>query len=144
MPAFLSAHTSLSIPALDAFQLQLTPFNSTQADLVHYCRITGGCEDVTKHGRCYKTGVGVLHAEHRAYLSKMGLEPETDANGHWYGFDPSKLNPLDDPEHVINQVIGTAWRVRALVPIRPRSRGERRSLRTLPVVTLHPRFPFNV
>ena len=31
-----------------------------------------------------------------------------------------------------------------LVPIRPRSRCERRSLRTFPVVTLHPRFPFNV
>jgi len=31
-----------------------------------------------------------------------------------------------------------------LPPIRPRSRGERRSLRTFPVVTLHPRFPFNV
>ena len=30
------------------------------------------------------------------------------------------------------------------VPVRPRSRGERRSLRTFPVVTLHPRFPFNV
>jgi hypothetical protein len=25
----LSTHPSLSIPALDAFQLQLTPFNST-------------------------------------------------------------------------------------------------------------------
>ena len=31
-----------------------------------------------------------------------------------------------------------------LLPIRTRSRGERRSLRTFPVVTLHPRFPFNV
>ena len=31
-----------------------------------------------------------------------------------------------------------------LLPVRPRSRGERRSLRTFPVVTLHPRFPFNV
>jgi hypothetical protein len=31
-----------------------------------------------------------------------------------------------------------------LLPIRPRSRGERHSLRTFPVVTLHPRFPFNV
>ena len=29
MPAHLSAHTSLSIPALGAFQLHLTPFNST-------------------------------------------------------------------------------------------------------------------
>jgi len=31
-----------------------------------------------------------------------------------------------------------------LLPIRPRSRGARHSLRTFPVVTLHPRFPFNV
>ena len=31
-----------------------------------------------------------------------------------------------------------------LLPVRPRSRCERRSLRTFPVVTLHPRFPFNV
>ena len=30
-----------------------------------------------------------------------------------------------------------------LLPIRPRSRGARRSLRTFPVVTLHPRFHFN-
>ena len=29
MPWFLSAHPSLSIPALEAFQLHLTPFNST-------------------------------------------------------------------------------------------------------------------
>ena len=29
MPAHLSAHPSLSIPALDAFQLQPTPLNST-------------------------------------------------------------------------------------------------------------------
>jgi hypothetical protein len=31
-----------------------------------------------------------------------------------------------------------------LLPIRPRSRVDRRSLRTFHVVTLHPRFPFNV
>ena len=31
-----------------------------------------------------------------------------------------------------------------LLPIRPRSRCELHSLRTFPVVTLHPRFPFNV
>jgi hypothetical protein len=29
LPSFLSAHPSVSIPALGAFQLQLTPFNST-------------------------------------------------------------------------------------------------------------------
>jgi 16S rRNA (guanine(966)-N(2))-methyltransferase RsmD len=32
-PACLSAHPSLSIPALDAFQLQLTPMNSTPPSL---------------------------------------------------------------------------------------------------------------
>ena len=32
MPSLLSAHPSLSIPDRDAFQLQLTPFNSTQGD----------------------------------------------------------------------------------------------------------------
>jgi DNA replication licensing factor MCM2 len=32
LPACLSAHSSLSIPALDAFQLQLTPFNSTPTE----------------------------------------------------------------------------------------------------------------
>ena len=37
----------------------------------------------------------------------------------------------------------TGYQVR-LLPIRPRSRAARRSLRTFPVVTLHPRFPFNV
>ena len=39
-----------------------------------------------------------------------------------------------------------AWAAKKvrLLPIRPRSRGARRSLRTFPVVTLHPRFPFNV
>ena len=31
-----------------------------------------------------------------------------------------------------------------LLPVRPRSRVDRRSLRTFHVVTLHPRFPFNV
>ena len=34
MPSFLSAHPSLSIPALDAFQLHLTPFDSTPTSLV--------------------------------------------------------------------------------------------------------------
>jgi hypothetical protein len=24
----------------------------------------------------------------------MGLEPETDANGRWYGFDPTKARPV--------------------------------------------------
>ena len=48
----------------------------------------------------------------------------------------------DDPEYAkLKARPGSSF---TLVPIRPRSRGERRSLRTFPVVTLHPRFPFNV
>ena len=41
---------------------------------------------------------------------------------------------------------GVVWMTAAVrpLPVRPRSRGARRSLRTFPVVTLHPRFPFNV
>jgi hypothetical protein len=36
LPSSLSAHPPLSIPALDAFQLQLTPFNSIQATRAKY------------------------------------------------------------------------------------------------------------
>ena len=36
------------------------------------------------------------------------------------------------------------YRAVRLLPVQPRSRGARRSLRTFPVDTLHPRFPFNV
>jgi hypothetical protein len=43
------------------------------------------------------------------------------------------------------KVLARGWAVAVrLLPVRPRSRGARRSLRTFPVVTLHPRFPFNV
>jgi hypothetical protein len=33
LPASLSAHPSVSIPAIDAFQLRLTPFNSTPTSM---------------------------------------------------------------------------------------------------------------
>jgi hypothetical protein len=63
-----------------------------------------------------------------------------------------EMMSLDDDDHGCSEGEEEADRDRPaaaaaevrLLPIRPRSRGARRSLRTFPVVTLHPRFPFNV
>jgi centrosomal protein CEP104 len=65
-----------------------------------------------------------------------------------------KMGPSLGPREVHSEVsplvvlllerLGDAHVKVRLLPVRPRSRGERRSLRTFPVVTLHPRFPFNV
>jgi hypothetical protein len=49
----------------------------------------------------------------------------------------------DDEDGDETTAAGAAEEEVRLLPIRPRSRGARRSLRTFPVVTLHPRFPFN-
>ena len=56
-------------------------------------------------------------------------------------FNPSRVNAREVLMET-NECPGSL-EVR-LLSIRPRSRGERLSLRTFPVVTLHPRFPFNV
>ena len=57
---------------------------------------------------------------------------------------------MDDPLSAVDNHVGAAlfekgeiYNLR-LVPVLPRSRCERRFLRTFAVVTLHPRFPFNV
>ena len=57
-------------------------------------------------GRCCRYGVGVLYADHRQYLSSMGLEPETNPDGSWVGLEPSKTNPLEDPKHPFNTLVG--------------------------------------
>lgn len=74
------------------------------ADLVHYARTHGGDPNATA-GRCARYGVGVLYAEHRRYLEAMGMEPETNPDGSWVGYDPSRVNPLDDPEHPFNDIV---------------------------------------
>ena len=58
-----------------------------------------------------------------------------------YREDARLLLTSDDDEQIIMTL---PFKQVRLLPIRPRSRCERRSLRTFPVVTLHPRFPFNV
>ena len=68
------------------------------ADLVHYARVNGGDEECTA-GRSFRFGVGVSYAQHVAYLASIGLEPERDQNGNWFGYDPTKGDPLDDESH---------------------------------------------
>eukprot|EP00982_Pelagococcus_subviridis_P004122 29071-Pelagococcus_subviridis.AAC.5 len=53
-------------------------------------------------------------------------------------------NPPPPPPSTTNGTTAPPGPKVRLLPIRPRSRGARRSVRTFPVVTLHPRFPFNV
>lgn len=39
----------------------------------------------------------------------MGLEPEWDQDGEFYGWDPEKTQPLADPEHVFCRMMGNDW-----------------------------------
>ena len=76
------------------------------ADLVHYARINGGNRDATEKGVCFRTGIGCTWAEHAEYLRRMGLEPETDPDGEWVGYDPEvSPNPLDDPKHPVYEIL---------------------------------------
>lgn len=72
---------------------------------MHYARTHGGDDNATA-GRCYRYGVGVLYAEHRQYLQSMGMEPETNPDGSWVGFEPNHTNPLDNPKHPFNSLVG--------------------------------------
>mmetsp|Transcript_17186 Transcript_17186/g.23748 ORF Transcript_17186/g.23748 Transcript_17186/m.23748 type:complete len:196 (-) Transcript_17186:225-812(-) len=59
----------------------------------------------TEESRSYRYGVNVTFTDHKAYLEKIGMEPETRADGTWKGFDAAKINPLDDPEHPLHKWI---------------------------------------
>jgi len=73
------------------------------ARLVQFCRITGGDDESTK-GKSYRHNVGVLWCAHARYLTeKLGIHPEVNDEGEFYGFDPAKTDPLCDPEHAVNQ-----------------------------------------
>ena len=69
------------------------------ADLVQYARTHDGDEECTKEGRSFRYGVNVTWPEHAEYLRRMDLEPETNPDGSHVGFDPSRVNPLNDPSH---------------------------------------------
>jgi hypothetical protein len=106
LPAHLFAHPSLSIPAIDAFQLQLTPFNSTP----------------TGRDRPDADGDDGRRARHDGGDGGVRVVRSVRGGGK------------------VGSVRGAFYCIisHALVPIRPRSRGERRSLRTFAVVSLRP------
>lgn len=69
------------------------------ADLVHYARVEGGGDAECAAGRSFRYGVGVSYIEHKTYLASIGLTPERASDGKWYGLQPDKRDPLDDPAH---------------------------------------------
>jgi len=72
------------------------------ADLVKYARLSDGDEEATKTGKSLRYGINVPWREHRDFLATLGLQPEWRADGTWIGFDPSKTEPLADPEHPLH------------------------------------------
>jgi hypothetical protein len=76
---------------------------------------------------------------------RLGVDPAKVAPVHTFGSPPVlALDGWELRKRRGNEAAGGVARAVRLLPIRPRSRDARRSLRTFPVVTLHPRFPFNV
>jgi len=190
-----------SIPDLDAFQLHLTPMNTTPPSLCME-RPSGAAPaslakdaaawvmegfdaTIVAHGQ---SGTGKSHA---LFGGGGGAYETTDAGGgvlsgcvgemfrratatrakrrdvaFTFGMSSWEMTPSGETRDLLemtpsgeggseNNRKPTTVRVTCaeeaeaavavrLLPIRPRSRGARRSLRTFPVVTLHPRFPFNV
>lgn len=51
------------------------------APLVRHCRESGGDRAFERTGASLRHGLGVGHAQHAAYLSAIGLQPETTADG---------------------------------------------------------------
>lgn len=74
-------------------------------DLCTHARLTGGDKEATEKGISFRYGIGVSKTEHTQYLQKLGMESEVGADGHWKGFDKTKINPLDDPAHPLHNVI---------------------------------------
>lgn len=72
------------------------------AQLVEHCRTHGGDRTFEKTGRSLRHGLNVSRQQHVAFLKEAGLEPETDAQGQYIGFDPEKTKPLKDPAHPFN------------------------------------------
>ena len=77
------------------------------AELVHHCRVTGGDAD-SGAGRSLRYGIGCTWAEHASYLESIGLAPERTAAGEWIGYDPTKEDPLSDPDHPLRMLEAAA------------------------------------
>ena len=76
--------------------------------LVHHCRVNGG-DEACAAGKSYRFGVGVLWCAHARYLvDKLGIHPETNEEGEFYGYDPEKTDPFLRRDHVVNKMFRAA------------------------------------
>ena len=76
--------------------------------LVHHCRVNGG-DEACAAGKSYRFGVGVLWCAHARYLvDKLGIHPEMNEEGEFYGYDPEKTDPFLRRDHVVNKMFRAA------------------------------------
>ena len=133
--ASLRPGPSLSIPALDAFQLHLTPLNSTPTSLCMERPSGRDARAIERSG-----GIRTACSRRARATSARG-----DASGCTRRRAGRRRRAAERRRRRGRRDGGEGGRggrgVRSsitLVPIRPRSRGERRSLRTFAVVSLRP------
>lgn len=48
---------------------------------MRHCRTHGGDRAFERHGVSLRYGIGVPHEQHAEYLARVGLQPETGADG---------------------------------------------------------------
>ena len=159
-PAFVKVGQAVAIRPdllpkayLDALQElldQVAPFSSEEARALVRAQLGGlDLEDVFEDVGAFDAPVAAASIG-QVYKAKLRESaPGVDASEFetWGGDVAVKVQRPRILEVVTLDLIVIRSALEAAVrlpPIRPRSRGERRSLRTFPVVTLHPRFPFNV
>jgi len=64
--------------------------------------MSGGDRAFETTGSSMRYGINVTHQQHSAHLALAGLQPETDGQGGYIGYDSTKIEPLQDPEHAFN------------------------------------------
>jgi hypothetical protein len=73
-------------------------------ELVTHCRMQDK-NVVDENGQSIRHNIGVLWCAHARYLvDKLGIHPETNDEGEWYGRDDEYVDPLLHPEHPLNQM----------------------------------------
>jgi hypothetical protein len=126
LPSFLSSHTSLSIPALDAFQLQLTPFNSTptsfQAPGAKMLLIGVAYDASSQHSNGSSPDVTAGAAEEGEHRKTSDNEPFF-LGGPPYSLTAAEVRALYEPRGVdVVEILASEERVESAPP-RLRERG---------------------
>jgi hypothetical protein len=98
----------------------------------------GDADDDDARPRGIASAVGHARVGHATHATRLhAILP-------WLAARRGSVDGLGELRALADDAAAAAAAAVRLLPIRPRSRGARRSLRTFPVVTLYPRFPFNV